>query len=67
MIRLDNTSGGAVAAAIAAERHRMGSAATGMVLTMLILTDEEFQADATAGAVAAVMDAGCERRNEESA
>lgn len=53
MIRLDNTSGGAVAAAIAAERHRMGSAATGMVLTMLILTDEEFQADATAGAVAA--------------
>ena len=53
MIRLEDTSGGAVATAIAAERHRMGSAATGMVLTMLILTDEEYQADATAAAVAA--------------
>ena len=53
MIRLEDTSGGAVAAAIATERHRMGSAATGMVLTLLILTDEEYQADATAGAVAA--------------
>ncbi len=53
MIRLEDTSGGAVAAAIAAERHRMGAAATGMVLSLLILTDEEFQADATAAAVAA--------------
>ena len=53
MIRLEDTSGGAVAAAIAAERHRMGSPATGMVLTLLILSDEEFQADATNGAVAA--------------
>jgi glucose-6-phosphate dehydrogenase assembly protein OpcA len=53
MIRLEDTSGGAVAAAIAAERHRMGSSATGMVLTLLILTDEEYQADATAAAVSA--------------
>lgn len=53
MIRLDNTSGGAVGAAIAAERHRMGTAATGMVLTLLILTDEEYQADATSAAVSA--------------
>ena len=53
MIRLEDTSGGEIAAAIAKERHRMGSAATGMVLTLLILTDEEFQADATAGAVEA--------------
>jgi glucose-6-phosphate dehydrogenase assembly protein OpcA len=53
MIRLEDTSGGAVAAAIASERHRMGSSATGMVLTMLILTDEESQADATAAAVSA--------------
>ncbi|HAN71161.1 MAG TPA: oxidoreductase [Actinobacteria bacterium] len=53
MIRLDDTSGGAVAAAIAAERHRNGSPATGMVLTLLILSDEEYQADATSGAVAA--------------
>lgn len=51
--RLENTSGSAVAAAIAAERHRMGSPATGMVLTLLILTDEEYQADATAAAVSA--------------
>lgn len=53
MIRLEDTSGGAVAAAIAAERHRMGSPATGMVLTMLILSNEESQADATAAAVGA--------------
>lgn len=53
MIRLEDTSGGAVAAAIATERHRMGSSATGMVLTLLILTDEESQADATAAAVGA--------------
>ncbi|MDO8307897.1 MAG: glucose-6-phosphate dehydrogenase assembly protein OpcA [Actinomycetota bacterium] len=53
MIRLEDTSGGAVAAAIAAERHRMGSSATGMVLTLLILSDEEAQADATAAAVGA--------------
>jgi glucose-6-phosphate dehydrogenase assembly protein OpcA len=53
MIRLDDTSGGAVAAAIAQERHRTGSPATGMVLTLLILSDEEFQSDATSGAVSA--------------
>jgi glucose-6-phosphate dehydrogenase assembly protein OpcA len=53
MIRLEDTSGGAVAAAIAGERHRMGSPATGMVLTLLILSDEETQADATAAAVSA--------------
>ncbi len=53
MIRLEDTSGGAVAAAIAKERHRQGSPATGMVLTLLIIVDEEFQADATSAAVAA--------------
>lgn len=53
MIRLDDTSGGAVAAAIASERHRSGSPATGMVLTLLIMSDEEFQSDATSGAVSA--------------
>ena len=51
MIRLENTSGSAVAAAIATERHHMGSSATGMVLTLLILADEESQADATSAAV----------------
>lgn len=53
MIRLEDTSGSAVAAAIAAERHRQGSPATGMVLTLLIIADEEYQADATSAAVAA--------------
>ena len=51
MIRLEDTSGGAIARAIAEERHRMGSPATGMVLTMLILTDEEYASDATDAAV----------------
>ncbi len=50
MIRLENTTGGDVASAIAEERHRMGSPATGMVLTLLIVADEETQADATAAA-----------------
>jgi glucose-6-phosphate dehydrogenase assembly protein OpcA len=53
MIRLEDTSGGAVAAAIAKERHRLGSPATGMVLTMLILANEDAQSDATAAAVSA--------------
>ncbi len=51
MIRLEDTSGGAVAAAIAEERRRQGSPATGMVLTMLIMADEESQSDATAAAI----------------
>ncbi len=51
MIRIDDTSGGEVAAAISRERHRQGSPATGMVLTLLILATEEFQSDATAAAV----------------
>lgn len=50
MIRLDNTTGGDVAAVITQERHRMGSPATGMVLTLLIMADEETQADAAAAA-----------------
>ncbi|MDD2857646.1 MAG: glucose-6-phosphate dehydrogenase assembly protein OpcA [Candidatus Nanopelagicales bacterium] len=53
MIRLEQTSGGAVAAAINAERHRLGSPTTGMVLTLLIIADEDTQSDAT-GAAAAV-------------
>jgi glucose-6-phosphate dehydrogenase assembly protein OpcA len=53
MIRLEDTSGGLVSAAIARERHRMGAAATGMVLTLIIMADEDTQADATSAAVAA--------------
>jgi glucose-6-phosphate dehydrogenase assembly protein OpcA len=51
MIRLEDTSGGEIARAISEERHRMGSPATGMVLTMLILSDEEYASDATEAAV----------------
>jgi glucose-6-phosphate dehydrogenase assembly protein OpcA len=51
MIRLEDTSGGDIARAIAEERHRMGSPATGMVLTMLIMSDEEYASDATEAAV----------------
>ena len=51
MIRLEDTSGGEISRAIAEERHRMGSPATGMVLTMLILSDEEYASDATEAAV----------------
>lgn len=51
MIRLEDTSGTSVAAAIAAERHRQGSPTTGMVLTLLILASEEHQEEATSAAV----------------
>lgn len=50
MIRLEDTTGNAVASAISAERHRMGAMATGMVLTLIVLTDESMQADATQAA-----------------
>lgn len=53
MITLSDTNAGAVAAAIAAERHRMGSPAVGMVLTLLVITDELHQADALAAASSA--------------
>lgn len=53
MIRLEGTSGSAVAAAIAAERRRQGSTPGGMVLTLLILCDEEHASDATTAAVQA--------------
>lgn len=46
MINLENTSAAAVANAISVERQRMGSPTVGMVLTLLILTDELNQSDA---------------------
>lgn len=53
MIRLEDTSGSQIAGAITAERHRMGSPTTGMVLTLLILADESCQSDATLAAISA--------------
>ncbi len=50
MITLENTQANAVAAAINDERRRMGSPTVGMVLTLLILTDEMHQAEALAAA-----------------
>lgn len=50
MIRLEDTTGNAVSAAISAERHRMGAMATGMVMTLIVLADESTQADATLAA-----------------
>lgn len=51
MIRLHDISGGDIAGAISSERHRMGSPTTGMVLTLLIMSNESHQADATQSAV----------------
>lgn len=50
MIRLEDTTGNLVQAAITAERHRLGAPATGMVLTLLVLADEASQADAATAA-----------------
>ncbi len=50
MITLENTTANAVAAAISDERRAMGSPTVGMVLTLLVLTDELHQADALAAA-----------------
>lgn len=52
-LRIEDTSGGAVATAIASERRRLGASTSGMVMTLLVLADEDCQADATQAAVAA--------------
>jgi glucose-6-phosphate dehydrogenase assembly protein OpcA len=46
MIHLANTNAAEVAAAINHERHRAGSPTVGMVMTLLVITDELHQADA---------------------
>ena len=53
MINLPNTQANAVAAAINQERRHMGSPAVGMVLTLLVITDELHQADALQAATQA--------------
>jgi glucose-6-phosphate dehydrogenase assembly protein OpcA len=50
MIELEGTDGGAVSRALAAERRRVGAGATGMVLTLIVLTEPEHAADALASA-----------------
>ncbi|MGV1036874.1 MAG: glucose-6-phosphate dehydrogenase assembly protein OpcA [Candidatus Nanopelagicales bacterium] len=49
-IRLENTTASAINDVIAHERHHIGTAATGMVLTLVIVTDEEHQAEAARAA-----------------
>ena len=50
MINLDNTQANAVAAAINQERRQRGTPAVSMVLTLLVVTDENNQAEALAAA-----------------
>lgn len=45
-LRLDDTNAGAVANAIQSERHRIGATASGMVMTLVIVADEENQSEA---------------------
>ncbi|MFI0431521.1 MAG: glucose-6-phosphate dehydrogenase assembly protein OpcA [Candidatus Nanopelagicales bacterium] len=49
-LRLENTNAGAIADAISSERHQKGATASGMVMTLVIVSDEEHQNDATAAA-----------------
>ena len=45
-LRLEDTNAGAVASAIQSERHRIGASASGMVMTLVIVADEESQSEA---------------------
>lgn len=49
-LRLENTNASKIANEIAAERHRKGATTAGMVMTLVIVADEENQNDATAAA-----------------
>jgi len=49
-LRIENTNSSAVNAAISSERHRLGASATGMVLTLVIVTDEQHQSEAARAA-----------------
>ena len=49
-VRLEDTTASEVASAIASERHRLGASASGMVMTLIIIADEENQNDATMAA-----------------
>jgi glucose-6-phosphate dehydrogenase assembly protein OpcA len=57
--RLENTTADAIVRTINAERHKIGATSTGMVLTLIIVTDEENQSDATRAAAASAMEHPC--------
>lgn len=58
-IRLERTTAGEIVRTINEERHRIGATATGMVLTLIIVTDEENQSDATRAASYSAMEHPC--------
>ena len=58
-LRLESTNASDIASAISAERHRKGATATGMVMTLVIVADEEYQADATQAAASSAGDHPC--------
>ena len=45
-LRLEDTNAGQVASAIQSERHRIGASASGMVMTLVIVADEDTQSEA---------------------
>ncbi|MEI6622156.1 MAG: glucose-6-phosphate dehydrogenase assembly protein OpcA [Actinomycetes bacterium] len=49
-LRLVNTTSSAIARGISSERHRLGTPTAGMVLTLIVVTDEQDQAAATRAA-----------------
>jgi glucose-6-phosphate dehydrogenase assembly protein OpcA len=57
--RLENTSAGEIVRTISEERHKIGATSTGMVLTLIIVTDEENQSDATRAAAHSAMEHPC--------
>jgi glucose-6-phosphate dehydrogenase assembly protein OpcA len=58
-VRLEDTNAGAVSAAIASERRRMGGGATGLVLTLVIPCEEADASDALTAAATAAREHPC--------
>lgn len=57
--RLDDTTAAEISRTISRERHKVGASSTGMVLTLIIVTDEENQSDATRAASFSAMEHPC--------
>lgn len=58
-LRIEDTTAAEVSSRIRSERHRLGATATGMVLTLVIVCDEENQSDATRAAAYSAGDHPC--------
>jgi len=57
--RLERTTAGEIVRTIREERRKLGATTTGMVLTLIIVTDEENQSDATRAAAYSAMEHPC--------